>query len=797
MLQRQQPSPVQSIDGVAEAIGPSEAFQCILDFFQRQYRVIGITAAIFVAMGSIYVVTTPPRYTATATMLIDTQDAHLFQQQSMFSDMPVAIDTGTVESQVEILKSENIALTVIKNLNLTKDPEFIGPSGGLVSAILGAVDSLFAGSAPASEFALSRRAVKVFHSRLDVQRVGLTYVITISFQSENPDRAAQIANAVSNAYIDDQLNAKYQAARRAGTWLQDRLRELREQAATAEGAVVAFKNKNNIVEAAGRSMNDQELAELNSELVLARSQTAEAGAKVARVQAVLNSNTPEAAIDATVADSLKDDVIQKLRSQYLELSAREEDWAARYGYTHLAVVNLRNQMAEIQSSIRNELQRIAHSYNSDLNISEQHEASVQKQLDQAVSQSQVNNQSEIALRELESQAQTYRALYDNFLQRYMESVQQQSFPITNARVISAATRPLSPSHPRTLLVLALAGMAGLGFGVGAGAWREFADRVFRTSDQVESLLETDCIALVPAVKEAAQKANVPGLGRQQTGRSAAVPAVKDAIQKANIPGLRGETQIVKNVKSPDAGQQRIVVTSGILSTIVESPFSAFAEAIRSIKVAIDQSPTGTGGRIIGFTSSVPNEGKSSVACAVARLAAQTGSRTLLIDCDIRNPSLSRTLSPGAAGGLLDVLGGKSTLEQAIWLDSATNMRFLPVATKARVAHSSEIIASAQIRSIFDTLRAGYDYIIVDFAPLMPIVDVRASMHLVDSYVYVVEWGRTRIEHVEHALQSARGVYEHLLGAVLNKVDLTSLGQYDGRGGGYYRDESYRRYGYTD
>ena len=159
-------------------------------------------------------------------------------------------------------------------------------------------------------------------------------------------------------------------------------------------------------------------------------------------KSVLQSNSPEAAVIATVADTLKNEVITKLRSQYLELARREADWTPRYGANHLAVVNLRNQMREIQNSIRDELQRIAETYKSDFEIAKQHEDSVQKQLDQAVSQSQVTNEAQVALRELESNAQTYRALYDNFLQRYMESVQQQSFPITEARVISAATRPL-------------------------------------------------------------------------------------------------------------------------------------------------------------------------------------------------------------------------------------------------------------------------------------------------------------------------------------------------------------------
>ena len=205
----------------------------------------------------------------------------------------------------------------------------------------------------------------------------------------------------------------------------------------------------------------------------------------------------------------------------------------------------------------------------------------------------------------------------------------------------------------------------------------------------------------------------------------------------------------------------------------------------------------TGGKIIGFTSSMPNESKSSIAVAVARLAAQTGARTLLVDCDLRNPSLSRSLSPRAVSGLLEVVSGKSTLEKAIWLDPVTNMRFLPAAMKARLAHSSEVLASERMRKFFDSLRHSYDYIFIDFAPLTPIVDVRASTNLVDSFIYVVAWGHTRIDFVEQALRSAGGVYEHLLGVVLNKVNLASLGRYDGHGSGYYDHRNYHRYGYTE
>ncbi len=776
MLQPEQSPSVRSYDSFAEAPALSDSFQFVLEFLRRQYRVIAFAVAIAVALGFIYALTTAPIYTATASMMIDTKKVQLFQQQSMFSDMPM--DAGMVESQVEILKSETIAAAVINKLHLDQDPEFVNPRAGLIGTLLGVMTGLFASHEPPSDFVIKRNAVQSFEGRLEIKRVGLSYVIAVGFRSLSADRAAQIANEVANAYIDDQLEAKYEAARRAGTWLQSRLRDLREQASTAERAVVAFKNKNDMVDAGGRTINEQQLSELNSELVLARSKTAEAKARMDRVQAVLRSNSPDTAVLGTVADTLKNDVITKLRSQYLELARREADWVPRYGANHLAVINVRNQMREIQNSIRDELQRIAETYKSDLEIAKQQEESLQKQLDRAVSQSQVTNEAQVALRELESNAQTYRALYDNFLQRYMESVQQQSFPITEARVISPATRPLSKSSPKTMMLLVAAGMVGLAFGVGIAAWRDFADRVFRTANQVETGLQTDCVALVPAVPAEAMKAK----GLNQRG-------------EVNPAKQGGAISLAENRRSFAADHPTIAPVDGVYSTIIEAPFSAFAEAIRSIKVAIDQSPTVSGGRIIGFTSSVPNEGKSSVASAVARLMAQTGARTLLIDCDLRNPSLSRLLAPNAKIGLLEVIRGQSTLEKTIWIDPATNMRFLPGKATGRVAHSSEILASAAMRKFFDALRQNYDYVIVDFAPLRPIVDVRAATNLVDSYLYVVEWGHTRIDFVNDALQSARNVYDHLLGVVLNKVDLKALGRYEGRAS-YYHHDNYQRYGYT-
>ena len=244
-----------------------------------------------------------------------------------------------------------------------------------------------------------------------------------------------------------------------------------------------------------------------------------------------------------MTDTLKNEVISKLRSQYLDLRAREADWSARYGRNHLAAIDLRNRMAEIRRNLMEELRRLAETYKSEVAIAQQRERSAAAELERAVARSQQTNQAQVTLRELESQAQSYRTLYDNFLQRYMEAIQQQSFPITEARVISAATRPLTRSHPQPLLVMLIAGFGGLALGIGAALFRDMMDQVFRTGEQAEATLRKTCIALVPR------------LGRQPRGRRITAPADNAAA---------GAT-VMSDVT--------------IMRTVVDQPFSRFAELI--------------------------------------------------------------------------------------------------------------------------------------------------------------------------------------------------------------------------
>jgi len=264
----------------------------------------------------------------------------------------------------------------------------------------------------------------------------------------------------------------------------------------------------------------------------------------------------------------------------------------------------------------------------------------------------------------------------------------------------------------------------------------------------------------------------------------------------------------------------------LIWTAFNSPFSRFAEALRSIKVAIDQNSGAAGsGRevvskdgkplygaakassvakrkregcaIIGFTSSLPQEGKSTIAASLALLMAQAGARVILVDCDLRNPSLSRKFAPKAEHGVLDVIAGRVPLEDAVWKEVSTNLTFLPVATKTRIENSSEILAAAATKGLFEDLQSNYDYVIVDLSPLMPVVDTRATTRFVDSYVCVTEWGCTKVDAVKYAFKDAPNVYENLLGVVLNKANIDRLNTYGPVGRDYYRNKYYAQYGMTD
>ncbi len=758
----------------SDSVSLSELLEQATSFLRRQYPLIVFVLTCVLGLGSVYLFTAQERYTANAMLLIDTGKMRVLQQQqAAFGEAP--LDTTQVDTQVEILKSDIIGLSVIRELKLTEDAEFVGSQTGFIGAILGAITRpfLFGGgdSTTASEHELERRALERFLKQRAVRRVARTYVLDISFTSTSRNRAAAVANAIGEAYILDQLESKYQATRRASKWLQERIAELRLQALAADKAVLEFKEQKNIVGIGGpddRLLGEQQVVDINTQLGQARAVTAETKARLDRIEEVMKQEVP----DAAVADALRNEIINKLRSQYIEFDRRHQTWAALYGKDHLAAVNLRTQMAHLRRSMVEELGRIAESYKSDYQIAKAREEVLEKSLSGLVSGAQFTNRDRLGLKELESSAKVYHSIHDTFLQRYMEMTQQLSFPITESRVISAASPPVDRSSPRTLLVLALAGVLGIALGGGLAMLREGADRVFRTTRQVEDLLRTNCLAVLPAIRNAGSK-NAGSAPVRGEGRKAAAPLAPAG------PGKKIDPQAPR-----------------LYRYVVHEPLSSFTEGFRAIKVAADISEAIKETKVIGLTSTLPHEGKSTSSSNLAQLIANGGSKVILVDADLRNPSLSRRLAPKADVGLLQVLSGRVPLGEALHDDDQTGLVFLPAVIESHLAHSSEILGSDAFKQFIDGLRKIYDYVIVDLPPLAPVVDVRATSKVVDAYVYIVEWGKTRHNMAQRQLASAPEVYDRLLGVVLNKANMKVLDRYENYYGRYYYKKYYARYGYT-
>jgi capsular exopolysaccharide synthesis family protein len=286
------------------------------------------------------------------------------------------------------------------------------------------------------------------------------------------------------------------------------------------------------------------------------------------------------------------------------------------------------------------------------------------------------------------------------------------------------------------------------------------DGVFRTSAQVEAMLHMPCISLVPLLKDVESR------------------------------------QLHEHADSA-SDQGTIVRRSGVYWAASEMPLSRFAESMRSIKLAIDLNMSNSFSKVVGITSALPNEGKSTIAAALAQLMAHAGARVIVVDCDLRNPSLSRNLAPHASVGFIEVISGRCSLDEAICKDPKTNLAFLPTVKKQPLFHTCEMLSAATTKQLFDRLRATYDYVVIDVPPLAPVVDVRAAAPLVDCLVLAIEWGRTKTDVVQHALHTAPSLHTALVGVVLNKTDMDAIRRYDNYHNDYYSNKHFTRYGYTE
>lgn len=719
----------------------------------RQWRPVAISVIVFLVLGVIYILTAVPQYTASTSVLIDRGNSELLNQLSN-AGVPVE-DEASVLSEVELFKSDTISLAVVDKLKLLDNPQFTSPHTSPLTTLRSMLRFRYWFASADLENddldAKRRDAAQTIVDTMDVDRVGRSYALSISYTSTSPELASSIAGAIADAYLVDKLNSKYDATRRASDWLQERIDELKQKALDSDLAVQKFRTAHGLLSSGGQYqlLSDQQLSELTTQLITAQAETAKARAKYERVKSIIDNGRT----DAIVTDVLDNSISNDLRKKYLEASKLEAEISARLGPDHVAAVRLRSEMAEYQRLMFEELNRIAESYQSELQVAESREKSLKDSVSQASGVTAAAGETQVQLRELERTADTYRNLYQTFLARYQEATQQQSFPITEARIIAKAQVPTVPSAPKKPLILALAMALGALFGSGIGGFREFRDRFFRTGEQVREVLSLEYIGHVPAV---------------------------DAKEAAN------GTNDLESTRGLQTG-------NGITNYVVNHPLSAFAETMRSAKIAVDMENPSSRSKVIGVVSCLPGEGKSTIAINLAQLLAMQGSRTLLIDADLRNPGATRAIGRHAEQGILEALLEGKPLKDVLLLDSKTKLAFLPAVVKRRVPHSSDLLSSSIMVNMLDELKAHFDYIVLDLPPLGPVVDARAISPMLDASLAVIEWGRTSRRVVRTTFAVQPELMQKCIGVVLNKVDTEKLKLYRSYGSGEYYYNRYSAY----
>lgn len=412
----------------------------------------------------------------------------------------------------------------------------------------------------------------------------------------------------------------------------------------------------------------------------------------------------------------------------------------------MSAVNARKEMEQYRNLIFDELSRLLQSYRSEVQITTDRVGSLERSIETMRKGNAADSAALSKLRTLEQEAQTYNALYATYLQKAQDLLQQQSLPISDARVITDAALPIRPSSPKTLLVLIGSLVVGALVGGGVAALREFRERGYRTATQIRNELGLDFVAYVP---------ELPASDFERRARSSE--------------GRDRTAETARPVLPANAG----------LELVLDDPMSRYSESMRALKLSTDHHFSLRRPLVIGFVSMFPNEGKSTAAKNFASLVAAQGERVLLVDADLRNPQLTRDLTPSTRHGLLDLLhGGEVSIEGALHREERSGLSFLPGSARGRVPSTGDVLASPAMVALVNTLRSRFDLIVVDLPPLGAVLDAVAAASFIDGYHLLVEWGRTPRDAVRDILAAEPVVASRTIGVTLTKVQIEKLEMFD-------------------
>jgi polysaccharide biosynthesis transport protein len=708
------------------------------------FVVAGCLIGLVVAVS--YVLIMPALYTSSARILVD-RSTNRYLQTNKIVDEPV-LDPAELASQIHLLSSESIVIPVVRSMDLIHDEEFVGsPNTGMSritqkiwQALGWKTDAKNDGTA-GREDVLERVAVEAFLKRLTVYREDVANVISVTFASVDPKKAARIANAMADAYVATNQINRSNSTKIASQLLQDRLMELKVQTMEADRALLSYKAAHNLTNAEkDLPIADQQVTNVGAELTKARIAVAEAKARLDRIR---QSRTAAVAESEPTIDASNDTVIIKLRSQYIDLSDRMAEIIPRVEPGHEAVLKLQKRMAEVQASIRAETERLATSEYQNAKIREKEFAATMEHL---LAESNTRGQAQVKMRELESTAETLRTLYGGLLQKYQEinATQTQPSGVQDATIVTRAAPPLHKNPRKGLLVLGASLGLGILLGAGAAIAKEWLADPFRTPDVLA----------------------------QATGiHSVVLPIATSG------PSHRG---------SP---QDRAILAP-IEEFVLDQPYSRFTETLRTVKTLINAQIDGSGGKVVGVVSSLPKEGKTTIVANLgALMIGPPGARTrgLIIDGDLHLRRLTARLAPDAREGLIEALANPSRLSELVCTRQRSGLDVLPCVLSARLPNAAELLGSPEMEQLLIAARKSYEFIIIEVAPVMSVVDLKVVERLIDRFIFVVEWGQTKRRLVLEALTEAHMIRDRLVSIVLNKADPSALRTIEAYKGARFKD----------
>ncbi|TRW91969.1 GumC family protein [Candidatus Methylobacter oryzae] len=744
-------------DSKEQSLMPSEFLQndntetALINFFHtlwlRKRLLISVTFSLSI-LAILIIYQLVPRYTATTQLLVGINAAKVVDIEQVLSGN-LKGDTAVI-GEMEVLKSRELAHKVIDTLHLDQYKEFnpklrkpgflaqfslknLLPESWQEAVGLVKIDSR---TDEEKEEARLTGLTNAFLGKLKISQVKRSQVINVAFESEDPKLAAKIANEVADKYIVGQLQAKFDATKKATDWLNDQLGELKKKVETSERAVEQYRKTHELIEVKKEvGLSQQQMSEVNSQLIIARAQRAEAEAKYQQVEAIARSGRDT----DSVAEVLNSSLISSLRQQESEVQRKYSEMLVEFGPRHPRMIQMQAELEDIQGKVRSEVKKIAAGLHNNMDVARAREGSLTASLRQMESKTTGNNQAEVELHALEREATANKALFETFLGRFKETASTQGIEQADARVISFAEIPLGASYPKKKLLLVSSIVGSLLVGVFLVFVLEMLNPGVRSPEQIQELFNMSTLGIVPKVME---------------------------------------TNIVPH------------------EYLLAKPQSALAEAVNTLRISLSLLNPDAEVKSLLVTSSVPGEGKSTLAVLIARHSACAGQRVVLIDTDLRRPTVGKMFKiKESTLGLTDLLMHHDlSINDVLVDDPDTGMKIL-TRGKSAFVNPVDLFASQRMKIIVEQLREQYDLVILDSAPIMAVPDTRILAGLVDKTIFVLNWDSTPKKVVHSALHLLnKDGHSNIAGIVLQKVNLQQYGRYGyGDSGYYYHYGRYNQY----